>query len=175
MKRTLGIIGIATLTLGLSTSAMAQGRGPGAIHSEQCLASLPLTYPQQREIDTFRAAAIRQASLVRGQIDRTEAELRRLTLMRRPSPMAIAYEEAQLRNLRDRQQGIWSTYRIQVEAVLGPMQRLAWNRCSAPGPVPAHVAPAWHNPSGPVVAVRVPDPRPVAPTPMPMARPMGRR
>jgi Spy/CpxP family protein refolding chaperone len=190
MKSTLGIIGIATLALtGFSTEAFAEGsRG----HLDQCLAAANLSYHQDRQIDGFRAAAIRQSSRLRGQIDRAEAELRSLTLSRRPNRMAIARKEAELHALRDRDQNVWSTYRLQVQTVLGPMQRVALNRCASshgpapvavhPAPIAAYPAPVAARPapiasrSAPVAArpARNSHPLPVAVVLAPSPRPMGR-
>jgi Spy/CpxP family protein refolding chaperone len=169
MKSIVGIIGIATLALvGLSTPASAQGGRPCDIKSESCLAALHLTRPQERQVESYRATAFRQSLQLQAQIDRTENELRFLARMHRPNPNAIARKQAELRVLRDREQGIWLAYRVQVEAVLYPMQRATWARCSHRGPAPAVVAPvvrpvgpAWQAPPSRVVVVQTRSPRPM--------------
>jgi hypothetical protein len=165
MKSIIGIIGIATLALvGLSTPALAQGSGPCDIKSEPCLAALHLSRYQERQVESFRAAAFRQARQVQAQIDRVEDELRLLTWMRHPNPNAIARKQAEQRALRDREQGIWMTYRAQVESVLYPMQRATWARCTNRGPAPAlvrPVGPVRQAPPSRVVVVQTRSPRPM--------------
>jgi Spy/CpxP family protein refolding chaperone len=164
MKTTLSIIGIASLALvGFSTEALAQG--PRDIKSEQCLASVPLSRQQDRQIDGLRAVAWQKSRHLSAQIDWAEAELRALTLRPRPNRIAIARKEGDLRALRARERSVWVTYRLQVEAVLGPMQRMTVARCaSAPPPIPVAVGPARNGrPLPPVIAQA------------PVARPMGRR
>lgn len=164
MKTTLSIIGIASLALvGFSSEAWAQG--PRDIKSEQCLASVHLSRQQDRQIDAIRAAAWQTSRHLSAQIDRAEVELRALTLRPRPNRMAIARKEADLRALRAREQSVWVSYRVQVEAVLGPMQQMALARCaSTPPPVPVAVGPARNGrPLPPVIAQA------------PVVRPMGRR
>ena len=159
MKTTLSIIGIASLALvGFSSEALAQG-----FHgSEQCLASVPLTFHQQRQIDSFRNFANYDARQVRFQIERTEAELRALTMRPRPHRIAIADRQAELRDLRAREQNIWATYQWQVQSVLGPAQKIAMARCSSPPrPIPVAVGPTWSSRPRPAVAVHVPVPRPM--------------
>lgn len=170
MKTTLSIIGIASLALvGFSGEALAQG-----FHgSEQCLASVPLTFQQQRQIDSFRNFANYDSRQVRFQIERTEVELHALTMRPRPYRIAIADKQAELRELRAREQSIWATYEWQVQSVLGPAQRIAMARCSAPSrSVPVAVVPSWSRRPIAVVSVHAPAPRPVH---VPMPRPMGRR
>jgi Spy/CpxP family protein refolding chaperone len=158
MKTTLSIIGIASLALvGLSSEALAQGPH----RSEQCLASVALTFQQQRQIDGFRASAFQQSHWVRVQIDQTEAELRALTLRFRPNRLAIARKQAELRDLRAHEQSVWATYQWQVQSTLVPAQRIAMNRCSShPGPVSVVAGPTWPS-RPPVVSVRAPSPRPM--------------
>jgi hypothetical protein len=183
MKSTLGIIGIATLALTTGFSTQAFAKGPRDIaygsHLDQCLATANLSYHQDRQIDGFRVAAVRQSSRLRVQIDRAEAELRSLMLIHWPNRMAIARKEAELHALRDREQDIWSTYRLQVETVLGSMQRVALNRCaSLPGPAPIAVRPAPIAARPAPAAVRPAQksrPLPVAVVLAPSPRPMGRR
>jgi Spy/CpxP family protein refolding chaperone len=172
MKTTLSIIGIASLALvGFSSEALAQG--PRDIRSEACLSSVPLTYHQQRQIDSFRATASYESRQVRFQIDRTEAELRALTMRHWPNRMAIARTESELRDLRAREQSIWTTYEWQVQSTLGPAQKMSMARCSSPvRHVPVVVAPIRTSRPITVVSVHTPNPRPVH-TPNP--RPMGRR
>ena len=159
MKTTLGIIGIASLALvGFSSEALAQG--PHG--SEQCLASLPLTFHQERQIDRFRALAIQESRQLRVQIDWAEAELRALTLRHWPNRIAIARKESELWSLRAREQNVWTTYQLQVQSVLGPVQRISMARCSShPRPIPVVVGPIWTGRPIPVVSVRVPSPRPM--------------
>lgn len=165
MKSIIGIIGIATLALvGLSAPALARGSGPCDIKSEPCLAALHLSRYQERQVESFRATAFRQSLQVQAQIDRAEDELRFLARMRHPNPNAIARKQAELRALRVREQGIWSTYRVQVEAVLHPMQRATWAHCSNRGPAPAlvrPVGPVRQAPPSRVVVVQTRSPRPM--------------
>ena len=166
MKSTFGIIGIATLALiGFSTQAFAKGARD--IACDQCLATVNLSYHQDRQIDGFRAVAVQQSSRLVVQIDRAEAELRSLTLRRWPNRIAIARKESELHALRDRQQNVWITYRLQVQAVLGPMQRVAWTRCaSLRGPAPFVARPAIVVARPAPVVVR---PAPVVVRPAPVA------
>ena len=159
MKTTLGIIGIASLALvGFSSEALAQG--PHG--SEQCLASLHLTYQQERQIDGLRAFAFQESRQLRVQIEWAESELRALTLRHWQSPIAIARKESELRDLRAREQNVWTTYQWQVQSVLGPVQRISMARCSShPRPIPVVVGPIWTGRPIPVVSVRVPGPRPM--------------
>jgi hypothetical protein len=159
MKTTLGIIGIASLALvGFSSEALAQ-----APHSsEQCLASLPLTFQQQRQIDGFRAFAFQESRQLRVQIEWAESELRALTLRHWQNPIAIARKESELRDLRVREQNVWVTYQMQVQSVLGFAQRISMARCSSPSrSIPVAIGPIWTNRPVPVVTVRVPGPRPM--------------
>ncbi len=171
MKTTLSIIGIASLALvGFSSDALAQG--PRDFRSEACLSSVPLSFQQQRQIDGFRAAATHESRQVRFQIDRTEAELRALTMRNWPNRMAIARTESELRDLRAREQSIWTTYEWQVQSTLGPAQKISMARCSSPvRPVPVVAGPTWTNRPVTVVSIHTPSPRPVFAPP----RPMGRR
>lgn len=172
MKTTLSIIGIASLALvGFSSEALAQG--PHNLRSEQCLASAAVTFHQQRQIEHFRANALQESSWVRMQIDRTEAELRSLTLRPWQHQIVIAHKQSELRSLRAREQSIWATYEMQVRSTLAPVQRIAMDRCSSPRPIPVAVAPiwtsrpapvgpAWRSRPAPVISVRAPAPRPMA-------------
>ncbi len=172
MKTTLSIIGIASLALvGFSSEALAQG--PHNLRSEQCLASAAVTFQQQRQIERFRANAFQESRWVRMQIDRTEAELRYLTLRSRHNQIAIAQRQSELRSLRAHEQGIWATYEMQVRSTLGPRQRIAMDRCSMPPrPFPA---PVWTNRPAPVGRIWASQPAPVVSVRAPGPRPMGRR
>jgi len=161
MKTTLSIIGIASLALvGLSSEALAQGQHN--IRSEQCLASLPLNFQQDRQIDHLRSLAFQESRQLRVQIEWAEAELRSLTLKRWPNRIAIAHKEAELRDLRAREQNVWVTYQLQVQSVLGPVQRISMARCSSPSrSIPVAIGPIWTHRPVPVVTVHVPGPRPM--------------
>ncbi|MBN2577313.1 MAG: hypothetical protein JXP73_22310 [Deltaproteobacteria bacterium] len=163
MKSIVGIIGIATLALvGLSAPAFAQRGGLRDIKAEPCLAALHLSRPQERRIESYLATALRQSRHLQARIDRAEDELRILARMRRPNPNAIARKRAELDALRSRERGIWFSYRLQVQAVLNPMQRATWAHCSHRVPAPALVGPVWQGHPHHAVAVQAKSPKPMA-------------
>lgn len=134
MKKALGIIGIATLTLvGLSGEVLAQGRGPGAGGPGRRLAALDLTIQQRQQLDQLREAAAKQSEPLRAQMVQKRNELRKLWRVDQPDRGAIASKQAELDAIHAQQRAIWTDLRFQVHALLTPEQRTRWADFGGPG------------------------------------------
>jgi Spy/CpxP family protein refolding chaperone len=134
MNNALTIIGIATLTMvGLTSNAMAHGRGPGAEGPGRPMAGLNLTDQQRQQIDQLREAAVMQSAPLRAPMAQKRDELRALWRADQPDKSAIAQKEAELDTLRAQQRAIWIDFRIQVHGLLTPEQRSQWADRGGPG------------------------------------------
>jgi Spy/CpxP family protein refolding chaperone len=134
MKNSLGIIGIATLTMvALSGEVMAQGRGPGHGGQGRGLAALNLTAQQRQQIDQLREVAAKQSEPLRAQMAQKRDELRVLWRVDQPDKNAIKQKQAEMDGLRVQQHAIWTDFRFQVHGVLTPEQRSKWADWGGPG------------------------------------------
>ena len=135
MRTTTTIIGIAAFALaGLSSDAMAQGRGPRGGGPGRGFAALGISPEQKQQIDQFREAAGKQVEPLQAQMETKFTELRQLWHADRPDRGAILRKHAELNAIRDKQQNIWIDFRLQVHSLLTPEQRAKWADRAGGGP-----------------------------------------
>ena len=135
MKNTLTIIiSIAAVTMiGLSSEAMAQGRGPRGRGPGRCMAALDLTAQQRGQIDQLRDVAMKQSAPLRAQMRQKRDELRSLWRASQLDKNAITQAQAEVDAIRAKQREIWTDFRYQAHAVLTPEQQAKWAEHGCPG------------------------------------------
>ena len=135
MRTTTTIIGIAAFALaGLSSDAMAQGRGPRGGGPGRGFAALGISPEQKQQIDQLREAAVKQAEPLRAQLEAKWREMQQLWKADRPDKGAIVRKHGELNAIRDKQQNIWIDFRLQVHSLLTPEQRAKWADRAGGGP-----------------------------------------